>query len=352
MRIAFDSVADGTRTPLAGDQPTGVVYMSDMRAGVVGAGSMGSHHARVYDEHQDIELVGICDADDECATDVAGEYSTTPLDLPELLDRTDVVSIAVPTEYHHDVACDAIDAGVDLLVEKPLVMRLPHGEELLERAHEADVTLQVGHVERFNPAVQTAADIVEGLNVIAVEAQRLGPPIDRSMSDSVVLDLMIHDIDVALSLVGSDVRDVNATCTEDGDYATATVTFDGGIVGDFTASRVTQQKVRKLAITAEECRVTVDYAAQSVMVHRQSAPEYVESDGDVRFRHESLVERPAVDSGEPLEREIDAFLHAASNGEEPPVTGEDGLRALRLARDLDSLADGQESIAAASAPSR
>ena len=312
--------------------------MPELTAGVVGTGTMGGHHARVYAEHRGVEFVGVHDADRDRADSVASEYDTVACSLDDLLARADLVSIAVPTEYHYDLASRAIDAGVHVLVEKPLVERRSRGEELIERAKENGVVLQVGHIERFNPAVQCVADIITDLDVIAVDAHRLGPPIDRAISDSAVLDLMIHDLDVVCSLVEGDLTDVTATGTASGEYATATVSFEGGTVGQFTASRITQQKVRRLSITAAECRVNVDYADQTVHVHRRSIPEYVERDGDVRFRHESLVERPTVDNGEPLKRELDAFITAARNGTAPDVTGRDGLRALSLAQRIDALA--------------
>ena len=322
--------------------------MTNLNAGVVGTGTMGGHHARVYAEHRSVDLVGVHDADTDRARSVATEYDTTARTLEGLFSRADVVSIAVPTEYHYDVASQAIDAGVHVLVEKPLVERPDRGEELLERANDAGVVLQVGHIERFNPAVRCIADIVADLNVIAFDAHRLGPPVDRAISDSAVLDLMIHDIDVVRSLVDGDVREVAATGTEGGEYATATVSFDGGVVGQFTASRVTQQKVRQLSITAEECRVNVDYADQTVHVHRRSIPEYVERDGDVRFRHESLVERPTVDNGEPLKKEISSFLDAVQKGTDPAVTGREALQALSLAQQIDELATGSDEQTVAS----
>jgi predicted dehydrogenase len=315
--------------------------MTDLTAGVVGTGTMGGHHARVYAEHRDVEFVGVHDADHDRAQSVAGEYDTVARSLEDLLDRADILSIAVPTEYHYDIASRAIDAGVHVLVEKPLVDRQSRGEDLVSQAERNDVILQVGHIERFNPAVECVADIVDDLDIIAVDAHRLGPPIDRAISDSAVLDLMIHDLDVVNSLVDGDVTDVAATGTEGGEYATATVSFEGGIVGQFTASRVTQQKVRQLSITAAECRVNVDYADQTVHVHRRSIPEYVERDGDVRFRHESLVERPTVDNGEPLKREIDAFIEAVSAAADPEVTGDEALDALALAQRIDELATGE-----------
>ena len=312
--------------------------MTELTAGVVGTGTMGGHHARVYAEHRAVDLVGVHDADTDRARSVAEEYDTIARSLDELLARADLLSVAVPTEYHYDIASRAIDAGVHVLVEKPLVERRSRGEDLVERAAEEGVVLQVGHIERFNPAVQCVADIVADLDIIAVDAHRLGPPVDRAIADSAVLDLMIHDLDVVCSLVDGDVTDVSATGTEGGEYATATVSFDGGIVGQFTASRVTQQKVRRLSITAAECRVNVDYADQTVHVHRRSVPEYVERDGDVRFRHESVVERPTVDNGEPLKRELDSFIAAAREGMTPEVTGDEALQALALARRIDALA--------------
>lgn len=319
--------------------------MTELTAGVVGAGTMGSHHARIYAQHRAVDFVGVHDADWDRARETAREYDTAALPLEGLLGKADVLSIAVPTEYHYEIASRAIEAGVHVLIEKPLVDRPSRGEKLVEQARDNDVVLQVGHIERFNPAVQTAAEVVADLDIIAVDAHRLGPPVDRAISDSAVLDLMIHDLDVVLSMVDEDVDKVAATGTEGGDYATATVTFDGGIVGQFTASRVTQQKVRTLSITAKQCRVNVDYADQTVHIHRRSVPEYVADNGDVRFRHESLVERPTVDNGEPLKREIDAFLEAVREGSEPVVSGRDGIRALSLARQIDRLATERDEAA-------
>ncbi len=316
-----------------------------VQAGVVGVGTMGRHHARVYDELQGVELAAVADADDEQAASVAQDYGATALPAMDLFDRVDVASIAVPTRFHHEMATAAIDRGVHVLVEKPFVKDLSEGRDLIERARGADVVLQVGHVERFNPAVQALSDIVTDLDVIAVDARRLGPPVDRDTTDSAVLDLMIHDIDVVRSLVGEPVARVAAAGASDGQYITANLRFDDGVVGTLTASRVTQQKIRDLSITARSCRVHVDYADQSVSIHRKSVPEYVENDGDVRFRHESLIEQPTVDNGEPLKAELRSFVEAAVEGHEPVVSGEDGLRALELAREIDALATEREPAA-------
>jgi predicted dehydrogenase len=305
------------------------------QTGVVGVGSMGQHHARVYNELPAVDLAGVADADEEQAATVATKYGTKATSQDDLLERCDAVSIAVPTRYHYGVAAEAIERGVDVLIEKPFVSDLARGRELVEMARDRDVALQVGHVERFNPAVQALADIVPDLDVIAVDVQRLGPPVDRDSKDGVVLDLMIHDIDVVLSTMGASVSDVTAMGARDRNHVTAQLELDDDVVVDLTASRVTQEKVRRLAITARECRVNVDYESQSVQIHRHSVPEYYESDGDLRYRHESIIERPTIENGEPLRAELEAFVDAATSGSRPPVTGEDALAALDVARRID-----------------
>lgn len=309
-----------------------------LRAGVVGVGSMGSHHARVYNELPDVELVGVADAAASRAEATAETYGTVALDRDELFEQVDVASIAVPTEYHHEVATSALDRDVSVLVEKPFVSDVEQGRDLVRRARERGLTLQVGHIERFNPVVDVLADLLPDLDVIAVSARRLGPPVDRDGNDDIVMDLMVHDIDVVLSLVDRDLEAVAAMSARGEDHVTAQMQFEGDVVGTLTASRVTQEKIRDLAITARDCRVDVDYMDQSVEIHRHSAPEYETDNGDVRFRHESIVERPSVDSGEPLKRELRSFADAVRNGGEPQVTGRDGLRAISVADQIGDVA--------------
>ncbi|MFC3476455.1 Gfo/Idh/MocA family protein [Halobacterium litoreum] len=308
-----------------------------LSVGVIGVGSMGRNHVRVYRELAETDLVGVADADREAAERVAGEYGTEAFATGDLLSRVDAVSVAVPTSAHAPLVADAIDAGVHVLVEKPFVADPEEGRALADAARDAGVTLQVGHVERFNPAVRTLASILPGLDVIAVTAERLGPPVDRDLDASVVSDLMIHDIDVACAMLDADPISVSASGTADGEYATAHCSFEGGVVASLTASRVTQQKVRRFAVTARECRVTVDYLDQSVEIHRSSTPEYVATNGDLRHRTESVVERPLVENGEPLKHELASFADAARNGTDPVVTAEDGVRAVELASCIEGL---------------
>ncbi|MCU4718620.1 Gfo/Idh/MocA family oxidoreductase [Halapricum hydrolyticum] len=316
-----------------------------LAAGVYGVGQMGSHHARVYEELPNVDLVGVYDNDPEQASSVAADHGTSPRDPEDLFERVDVLSIAVPTAYHYDIASRAIDSGVHVLVEKPFVETDGQAETLIEQAEDNGVVLQVGHIERFNPAVRTLQDVVPDLDVIAVDARRLGPPLDRDMGTGVALDLMLHDLDVVLDVLDVPVRSVTADGTEDGQYVTALVTFEDGVIGTFTASRLTQQKIRKLSITARSCKVDVDYIDRSVHIYRKSYPEFVEEKGSVRYRYENLIEQPMVENGEPLKNQLESFTAAVRSGEEPIVTGEDGRRALALANRIEALAAGESEVA-------
>jgi len=312
-----------------------------LSAGVVGVGSMGTHHARVYNELQGVELAGIADADQEAARQVAAEYGTAVYDLETLLDRVDMVSIAVPTRFHYDVASRAIDAGVSLLVEKPFVDDPEKGRELIDRARAAGVTLQVGHIERVNPVVDVLKDVLAGVEPIAASARRLGPPVSRDVNDDVVMDLMIHDIDIACALFGGEVAGVTAIGACEGDYTDAQIAFDGGTLCSLTASRVTQERIRDLSVTARECHVNVDFMDQSVRIYRHSDPSYHTEDGDVRYSQESIIERPAVESDEPLKRELRSFVDCVRDGTTPRTTGADGLHAMLLADEISEIADSR-----------
>ncbi|MFH5801505.1 Gfo/Idh/MocA family oxidoreductase [Haladaptatus sp. CMAA 1911] len=312
--------------------------------GVIGVGNMGRHHARVYRELPNTDLVGVYDVDTEQAKSVAEKCGTVVLELDDLLDAADVVSIAVPTKYHHEMATKCIQRGIHILIEKPFVLHRKEGEELIEMAEENDVIIQVGHIERFNPAVVALRDIIPDIDIISITARRLGPPLDRQMPDSVVKDLMIHDLDILFWLINESVTSM-AAFGGDHEYATVDFQFENGSIGSLTASRVTQQKVRELEITAQQCQIVIDYIDQSVEIYRHSLPEYIESDGDIRYRHESIVERPMVENTEPLKNEISSFLNSVRSGDEPVVTAEDGLQALDYVLDIEQRianGDGQK----------
>lgn len=311
--------------------------------GVIGVGSMGQHHVRVYSELPGADLVGITDVDEARAKRIAEEYGTAALERDELVDRADAVSVAVPTEYHYPVVSQVVEEGVDVLVEKPFVQHPERGRDLIERAAANDAIIQVGHVERFNPAVNTVSDIVADLDIISIRTRRLGPPPGRDIQDSVIFDLMIHDLDVILSLLDEEPLTMRAVETRENDHAIAVLEFPSDVIGTLVTSRVTQQKVRQLEITAETCFVVVDYLEQSIKIHRHSTPEFIEQQGDMRYQHQGLIERPMVDNGEPLKRELSTFVETVAGRHEPMVSAEQGLRAVEYARRLDSLASGDSS---------
>jgi len=307
-----------------------------VRAGVIGAGSMGRNHVRAYDELATAELAGVHDVDSERAERVASEYETRALSFAELLSAADVVTVAVPTEYHFQAVRECIDAGVDVLVEKPFVEHVDRGRSLLEYADERDVTVQVGQIERFNPAVRELFTLLPDVEIRAVEARRLGPPPDRAIDDSVVMDLMIHDIDLLLQIL-DEPAEVAAASTGDGEYATATIRSESGAIGTLTASRVTQEKIRELVISGADRKIEVDFIDQSIEICRRSVPEYVRDTGSVNYRHETVVENLVVERHEPLKEELSSFISAVRGDEEPLVTGEDGLRAVELAQRIDGI---------------
>ena len=308
--------------------------------GVIGVGSMGHHHARVYNQLSGATLVGVSDVDTERAGEVANEFDTEVLSRRELLTQVDAVSIAVPTQFHREVAMDCIEHGVDILIEKPLAGSAEEATDIVEAAESAGLTVQVGHIERFNPAVVALQDIIADIDIISVDAERLGPPLDRDIEDSVVKDLMIHDIDILHWLIDLSASSISVFDSNEA-HTTANFQFEDGTIASLTASRVTQRKVRKLTITAHSCRIEVDYIDRTVEIYRHSLPEYIEKDGDMRYRHESIVERPMVGNEEPLKNELSSFLDSLQSGEAPRVSGRDGLQVVEYVDKIEDLATSE-----------
>ncbi|OIB56102.1 Gfo/Idh/MocA family protein [Natrialba sp. SSL1] len=306
--------------------------------GVIGVGSMGQHHARVYDELPNANLVGVTDVDETQAEEIAAKHGVKELDREALLQAVDAVSVVVPTQFHYDVVTQCLDVNVGTFVEKPVLETLEQADALQSRVERADVPVQVGHIERFNPAVLQLAEFIDDLSIVSLRAQRLGPQPDRTIEDSAVLDLMIHDIDIVLSLLGEMPTTTQSAGVEKNRHASALLEFDSGVMASLTASRKTQRKVRTLEITAEECFVELDYIEQSLEIHRNSVPEYIEQNGDVRFKHESIVERPTVHNAEPLRNELESFVDTVDAHRIPEVTVQDGINALRVAEAIETTA--------------
>ena len=319
-----------------------------IRAGVVGAGHMGQYHILVYAELWDVDLVGLVDADASVVGRLAAQYDTQGFtDYRELFGKVDVVSIAVPTPLHFEIAREFMQAGIHVLVEKPLTPTLEEARELFRVARRHHVVLHVGHVERFNGAVQELRKIV--VNPILIESRRLGPFVPRVQHDSVIMDLMIHDIDIVLGLVDAEIREIMATGARvhspRADLANVQIVFENGTLANITASRATEQKIRTLAITQPDAYISLNYTDQDIQIHRRAASEYILNRESIRYRQESFVEHLFVHKENPLKLEI---LHLLTAVRESQRTGRvelnehDDIRSLGVALAIEEmLGDGR-----------
>ena len=314
-----------------------------IRAAVVGAGHMGQYHILVFAELWDVDLVGVVDTDLDKARRVAAHYGTRAFaDHRELAGKVDVASVAVPTEQHFAVTRDLLEAGIHVLVEKPMTPTLEEAKELFRMARQQRAVLHVGHVERFNGAVQELKKIVE--RPILIESRRLGPFVPRVQNDTVVMDLMIHDIDIVLGLVNGEPRRINAVGrsvqSSLPDVANVQIVFDTGTLANITASRATEQKIRALAITQPDAYITLDYTDQDIQIHRRAAQEYTLNRESIRYRQAAFVEHLFVHKDNPLKLEILHLVRAAREAlaREPVelAEGED-LRSLAVALEIERM---------------
>jgi len=297
-----------------------------MRVAVVGVGHLGRHHARILASLPGVELVGVVDTNEARALEIAQANGTRGFtDVAQLAGNVDAVSIAVPTERHLDIALPFLNAGIPVLVEKPMARSLEEADAMIAAAARTNVALAVGQTERFNPAVEAARPLLRDPRFI--EVHRLGTFPERSLDIDVVFDLMIHDLEVVLSLVHSEVESIEAVgvpvLTGRVDIANARLRFANGCIANLTASRISRDRVRKIRFFQPAAYVSIDYAAQKVEMYR-----LVKGDGPM----------PKIDGGdmavqneEPLKRELADFIDAIVSKRAPAVDGIQGRRALELA---------------------
>lgn len=288
------------------------------RVGVVGAGHMGGYHVAVFSEMPEANLVAVCDLDADRARELADRYGAEAFSDPaDLIGRVDAVAIAVPTLRHFDVARAFLESGVHALVEKPVCPTMEEALALFDIAAANGAALHIGHVERFNGAVQELGSIVERPTLI--ECRRLGPFASRTREDGVVLDLMIHDIDIVLRLVDEKIDLLSATgasvLSDSEDVANVQICFAGGCVANLTASRVTQSKIRTLSVSQPDAFITLDYADQELKIHRQAMSERHLTRDEFKYREQFQIERVFVHKDNPLKLELRHFLRAARASE-------------------------------------
>jgi predicted dehydrogenase len=301
--------------------------MKKIRVAVIGVGYLGSLHAEKYAGIEGAELVGVADLDGPKAEEVAAKVRTKAYqNHKDLFGRVDAVSIATPTEHHLSVGMDFLSKGIDVLIEKPIAMDTDEARTLISESEKTGAILQVGHLERFNGAVTALDGRVS--NPMFIESNRLSPFPDRSTDVDVILDLMIHDIDILLNLVGSEVRSVDAVgipvVTEKVDIANARIKFANGCVANVTASRVSEERLRTMRLFQADAYISIDFAHQHISVSRTVHA----TDGG---RSKVVKEELDIEKSDSLMEELKAFLKCSATRTTPLVSGTEGLVALEVA---------------------
>lgn len=307
--------------------------MAILRVGVIGVGRMGERHCRVYSTLRNAHLVGVCDASVTRGNHVAQQYEVPfYANLDEMLERVDAVTIATPTPQHFDLAVQCLKQGVHVLLEKPITETIEQAEKLTQAAEASGRVLQVGHIERFNPTYIELKRVLESLTLLAANWRRLSPYAGSNRDVDVISDLMIHDLDLALDLIDGDPSSVAAygLTAQSGmaDHVVAYLGFDGGPLVTLTTSRVTEQKIRMIEVTALEAFVECDLLNKTISVHRRTTSEYT---ANSKYRQESTIERLLVPNSEPLFVELQSFVQTILEGKPQQVTARQGWRVLQLA---------------------
>ncbi|MCX8042859.1 MAG: Gfo/Idh/MocA family oxidoreductase [Desulfobacterota bacterium] len=306
--------------------------MKPVRVGVVGVGYLGAFHVQKYAALSGVELIGIADINTGRAQQISAQYQVPAFtDYHDLFGKVDAVSVVVPTSLHHAIARDFLAHGIDVLVEKPITVTIEEADELIALARRERRILQVGHLERFNPALCALKGIVQ--NPLFIETHRLAPFKDRGTDVDVILDIMIHDIDIILSLVNAPIRTMHAVGVPvvspgKNDIANVRFEFATGCVANVTASRISVKEMRKLRIFQQDAYLSIDFAAQHADVYRRFDA------GDAYDTPQIMYDPVTITPGDALEQEIASFVAAVRGRSEPVVTGEAGRAALKVALDI------------------
>jgi predicted dehydrogenase len=298
-----------------------------VKVAVIGVGSIGAHHARVFSELPDAELLGVVDIDLARAQNIASRYNCAALDdYTKIIGRVDAVSIAVPTSLHYQIGMDFLKNGKDILIEKPITSTLEEAEQLVAEAARQNLILQVGHLERFNAGLSMISSLVHAPRFI--ESRRLSPFLGRSTDIDVTLDLMIHDIDIILSLVNSEISELRATgskvLTDNIDIAYAWIEFEDGCIAEAVASRMANERVRELKIFQQNAYIKLDYQTQEVLCYKKIKEKV------------GKVARKTEDK-EPLKEQLASFVGCVKKRAQPLVSGTQGKEALKVALKISEM---------------
>jgi predicted dehydrogenase len=298
-------------------------------------GKMGTYHANVLATlNSDIDFVGVYDKDTTRSHFIAEKYETTPYEsLERLLEDSEGVVVSVPTHMHYDVAKKALLADRHTLVEKPISLDVGEAEDLVKTARRNKLVFQTGHVERFKGAVTELRKIVE--NPYLIEARRLSPWVERDWDTGVVLDLMIHDIDIVLGLIKSEVKFIDAVGkavkSKYEDIATAILQFENGTIANITASRLSETRIRAMAVSQEKAFIYLNFETQDINIYRGASTSFFTSPREITYKQESFVERVLVQKENALKEELQHFVGCIMGKVEPVVSGEDEIKTLSIA---------------------
>lgn len=326
-----------------------------VKVGVIGIGNMGWHHARVLSLLRDADLIGVADPDPERGHMATEQFGCRWFaDYRQMLSEVEAVCIAVPTLLHHPVGLACLQAGLHVLIEKPIAASQDEATALINAAHQAHRLLQVGHIERFNPAFRELIKVVANEEVVVLEGRRHSPHSDRANDVSVVLDLMIHDIDLVLELAQAPVVRLAAAGGRSAegpiDYVNATLGFENGVVASLTASKMSHRKIRSLSAHCRSSLVETDFLNHTLHIHRR-AHEWVSADhGELLYRNDGFIEEVSTTSIEPLYAELEHFLQCVRGRETPAVDGLQASRALKLADLIEQAVEHPDSGHPLSAP--
>ena len=310
--------------------------MNPVRVGVIGIGNMGWHHARVLSLLRDAELVGVADPDQSRGRLATAQFGCRWFpDFSAMLREVEAVCIAVPTLLHHRVGLACLQAGQHVLIEKPIAASQEEAADLIQAADQSRRLLQVGHIERFNPAFRELVKVVAGEEVVVLEARRHSPNADRANDVSVVFDLMIHDIDLVLELAASPVVRLAAAGGRSAegpiDYVNATLGFANGVVASLTSSKMAHRKIRSLSAHCRNALVETDFLNRTLHIHRRAHESVSADHGELVYRSDAVIEEVSTTSIEPLYAELEHFLRCVRGEEKPAVDGLQASRALQLA---------------------
>jgi predicted dehydrogenase len=314
--------------------------MDPIKVGVIGVGRMGQRHCRVYANLRRAQLVGVCDANPELGRSVAAQYEVPFYDdVDALLADVDAVSLVTPTPLHFDLAVRCLERGVHVLVEKPITETLEQAEQLTRAAEASGRVVMVGHIERFNAAYMELKNVLAEMTPLAINFRRLSAFAGSNVDVDVVLDLMIHDTNLVLDLMGREPDRIDAyglsALSNTIDHAVVNLHFGTGPLVALTASRVTEHKVRSIEVTAREAYVECDLLNKSMLAYRETIGEYLSHNHrGVKYRQESVVERIQVPIFEPMFLELQHFAECVAEQRRPLVSARDGLQALRLAEHI------------------